>query len=213
MILLYRLIGFLVFIPLIVACTSVYVSQKKYSLKDQVIVKHYLIESRSSLGDQDYEFDLVDYDSIFNVFKECVKLVDLNFIFKEGENQVYTDNFQFGKLRFEDIDKSKLIALGEEDADNLVLIPVISIRNDYANRDGVYKDISESSFLSAPIFLTIYLIENNEIVYASQSYTVPQASTTHLNKPVPTNKIHTQEDWEIIIKKVFRKYLKRLNEK
>lgn len=212
MILLYRLIGFLVFIPLIVACTSVYVSQKKYSLKDQVIIKHYLIESRSSLGDQDYEFDVVDYDSIFNLFKESVKLVDLNFIFKEGENQVYTEHFQIGKLRFEDIDKSKLIALGEEDTENLVLIPVISIKNNYKNTHGQYKDISESDFLSSPLFLTIYLLHENKIIYASSSYTAPQSSNPYHN-PVPTNKIHTQEDWEIITKKVFRKYLKRLNEK
>lgn len=212
MIFLSRLRIFLIFLQLNGACTTVYISQKKYHKTDTIIVKDYVIESISRLGNQDYEFDLVDYDSIFNVFKESIKVLDLSFIFKEGKNQINTENFQTGKLRFEYIDTSKIKSLGKEYFESLVLIPVISIKNNYRNTHNRYKEISQSDFLTSSLVITIYLLYKNKIIYASSSYTAPQISNPY-NEPVSTSKIHTKEDWEIVAKKAFRKYLKRLNEK
>ena len=203
-------IGFyLLVLILSMSCIKKYVVQKKYdALEEPIIVKHHLIKGLTRINSRDTELDIIDSDSIFEVFKNYIHTVDLDFEFKKGENFANSEYFE-GKTFFRHMDTSQLANLAKDYSNRLVLIPVILIHNHFTRGEGITTDYANGDNLASTLHITLYLVKNNRIIYASSAFTTPRISSPY-RPPVPTTKIHTQEDWEIVIRKAFRHYLKRL---
>ena len=203
-----KIAGFLLIIMTSISCIKKYVVQKKYDpIEEPIIVKHHLIKSATRINSRDFELDIIDSDSIFELFKNYIHTVDLDFEFKKGENLANSECF-VDKTYFRDMDTSCIVKLAKDYPSRLVLIPVIFIRNFFATADGRITNYANSNDLTSTLYITHYLVQNNRIIYASSAFTSPR--TGYHRSPVPTTKIHSQEDWEIVIRKAFRHYLKRI---
>ena len=190
------------------SCIKKYVVQKKYdSTEEPIIVNHHLIKSLTRVDLYNSELDIIDSDSIFEVFKNYIHTIDLDFEFENGGNFANSKCF-VGKTYFEDMDTNCIVGLAKDYPNRLVLIPVISILNHFTRGEGRITNYANSNDLTSTLYIALYLVKDNHIIYASSAFTSPR--TGYHRSPVPTTKIHSQEDWEIVIRKAFRHYLKRI---
>ena len=184
-------------------------STKKYDpIEEPIIVKHHLIKGLTRINSRETELDIIDSDSIFELFKKYIHTIDLDFEFKKGENFANNEYFM-GKTFFRDMDTNQLANLGKDYPNRLVLIPVIIIHNHFTRGEGITTDYANGDNLASTLHITHYLVKGNRVIYASSAFTTPRISSPY-RPPVPTTKIHSQEDWEIVIRKAFRHYIKRL---
>lgn len=209
----------LCFSTLLLSCTKVFVSKSSYIRDESLIIKDFFIHSESKLGDNfriyNTELDNVDTDSLFKTLLLSFDRFGINYELKKGgQNQLFNEEYSLKigpPLNYKVIDTSFIVKMGNVCSECAVLVPYLYIHNHYDNPGGnLFKSINESNHLDSVLSLYVFIVKNKKIIYSSYSFVQPYVGTARLDRPILSNKIHTEEDWDLIVRRAFRKYLKRL---
>jgi hypothetical protein len=193
----YLLISTLIFI--FYSCAPIKIIQKSYP-KEKLFISNFVFDSWNSAGwGYGYEKDTVIYspDSIMQIFLHSLTQLDLPIILDDKiEQQFKYENFR----KLNKIDTNKIKSLAVQQTDIISIIPVISLRYSFETYNYIYY-----SYLQCMIFL----VKNGEIIYINHDIcnlkNIEAKEYSFEERP-----IHTQKDWDELVRKVMQPYIDRL---
>lgn len=185
--------------------------QESYT-NDSLYVGDYVMFGTYMRERLNYGMVRLNNDSISSVFSQAVKGTSLPISFQNNgrnlSNQQIISSFQ---SRARHVSKNTIIDLIKTiriDNSSKVIIPVIKF-NYHTYNGGSVAGVTK--YFVTNLSLSIFIIENNEIIYYKKMRYEVRADDEHISRyhkyyplPIP------QEKWDGLVKEVMREYIERL---
>jgi hypothetical protein len=184
---------------MLIACSPLKIIQKSYP-KEKLFVSNYVFDSWDSSGQgYGYQKDTANYspDSIMGVFLHSLIQLELPFLLDTNiQQQLKSENFR----KLNKIDTNLIKSLAVQNSDIVSLIPIISFDYSFDQLHITYHFYLQ---------IMIYLVKNDEIIYVNHAYSYIKNFKPKKHS-IEERPIHTQQQWDNLVKKVMQPYIDRL---
>lgn len=192
-----------------------YIINEKYSFKDTLFIKNYILYGNADVGTIHNPWKRVELnsDSLIDIFKISIsKIESINVcVNKPLFNRVKSDSYRSNPLlKYKKIDRNEIISLARIGLNEISLIPVINFSFYSTRWSGSGQSDTYPRFI-CHFNIAVFIVKNEEIIYYKQMRYVEKVNSEFypyefedFHIPIP------QKHWDGLVREVMKEYIERL---
>jgi hypothetical protein len=188
----------------------IYIVQEKYDKNDQIYVCDFLFAEALEYAPIHFNYRTQEKrfeDSLFSIFKSKILNLPLYINFKSGSENFVDSLFLAKKYNSTRLPPPKLIIdIANNCNEEIVLVPFIFLRYNATGTEG-------GTWFFSQLGVILYIVNKGKITFGYRKVFQSKEKIFSIGgEPARRFDLHTEEEWQNIIKEVMQPYIDRMSD-